>query len=109
MSQLSLMPPEPLTHPIDPLPHACPCGSMRGTFAFLGGNVVGLTCSGCSATLAPNAVRLLPLRKPCPCGAPLGGPGFIAPLGPHQSLYCLACGAWNWHVAKAELASGERA
>ena len=103
MSQLSLMPPEPLTRTIDPLPRACPCGSTRGTFLFLGGAVVGLTCAECGKPLAPDAVRLLPLRKPCQCGAALGAPGFIAPLGPHQSLYCLSCGAWNWHVARADL------
>lgn len=51
-----------------------------------------------------DGVRTLPLRKQCSCGATVGAPGFIAPLGPHQSLYCLNCGAWNWHVARADLA-----
>ena len=80
--QLSILAPEPLTHTINPLPAKCQCGSRSGTFHFLGGNVVGLTCAECGKRLAPDAVRILPLRKPCACGAKLGSPGFIAPLGP---------------------------
>lgn len=106
---LLLFPSDPLTHRLDPLPAKCQCGAKTGTLRFSSGAVVGLTCAECGKPLAPNAVRTLPLRKPCPCGAPLGAPGFIAPLGPHQSLYCLSCGAWNWHVSRADLATGERA
>jgi len=103
--QLSILALEPLTHAINPLPAKCQCGAVTGTFRFLAGTVVGLTCDGCGKRLAPNAVRLYPLRKPCTCGAALGALGFVAPLGPHQSLYCLACGAWNWHVSRADLAT----
>ena len=103
--QLSFIAPEPLSRTIDHLPAKCQCGSQTGTFLFLGGNVVGLLCAECGKRLAPDAVRTLPLRKPCACGAGLGSSGFIAPLGPHQSLYCLSCGAWNWHVARADLAN----
>ena len=102
---LLLFPSEHLTHVFDPMPRKCQCGSTTGTLLFREGRMISIQCQGCKSRHAATLVRTLPLRKPCPCGATLGSPGFIAPLGPHQSLYCLSCGAWNWHVARADLAN----
>lgn len=107
MNQLFFIdePAHPMGRRIEPLPAPCACGSTAGIVHFAAGKVLRLTCVSCSAKLDAAAIRRLPLRKPCACGAALGSPGFIAPLGPHQSLYCLSCGAWNWHVARADLAN----
>ena len=109
MNQLSFIDEPAQSRPVDPLPRSCSCGSRAGVLAFQGGAIISLTCSPCGAKLDAAVIRRMPLRKPCACGAALSAPGSIAPLGPHQSLYCLSCGAWNWHVARADLATGERA
>lgn len=105
MNQLSFIDEPAQSRPIDPLPRSCACGSRVGVLASQGGAIVSLTCAPCGVNLDASAIRRFPLHKPCACGAALGSPGFIAPLGPHQGLYCLSCGAWNWHVSRADLAN----